>query len=260
MTVQNFGKDLGKVRRDALPAAADAAEKSVPRSDLICKMKVGGRLLEPRELEQRRVVHGGLSASLQSDPFREIRTRLLGLAGHRNFITMVVSVSPRSGGSFVARNLASAFAFDHAKTSLLIDCNFRSPSQHLALGVDSQSDGLSNFLEQPDGHLKDVIYPTGISRLRLIPAGTACEDTGEHFSSIRMIEAMDSLRTRYLDRYLFLDGPAIKGSPDACILSGLADYIVVVAGFGRDTPAAITQAVANFDPRKMAGVLFNQIP
>jgi Mrp family chromosome partitioning ATPase len=69
---------------------------------------------------------------------------------------------------------------------------------------------------------------------------------------------IDSLRSRYPDRYLFIDGPAVKGSPDARILADLADFIVLVAGRGRDTPAAIQQAVSNFDPNKLAGVVFNE--
>jgi hypothetical protein len=36
--------------------------------------------------------------------------------------------------------------------------------------------------------------------------------------------------------------------------------VVLVAGYGRDTPASISQAVANFDPAKLAGVVFNQSP
>jgi Mrp family chromosome partitioning ATPase len=75
-----------------------------------------------------------------------------------------------------------------------------------------------------------------------------------------MRAVVDSLRCRYLDRYLFLDGPAIKGSPDARILSDLADFVVVVAGYGRDTPTTISQAVSNFDANKLAGVVFNHAP
>ena len=81
------------------------------------------------------------------------------------------------------------------------------------------------------------------------------------FTPIVILRAvLDSLRCRYPDRYLFLDGPAIKGSPDARILSELADFVVLVAGYGRDTPAAIAQAAAAFDPNRFAGVVFNQLP
>ncbi len=216
--------------------------------------------LAPRQLEEHRLIHREASVRVHSDAFREIRTRLLELGGAHNFVTLVVPVSPASGSSFVARNLATAFAFDEARTSLLIDCNLRYPAQHNALGVAAGNEGLINFLEQPTIGLKSIIYRTGIPRLRLIPAGSSRENGGEYFSSFHMRTAVDSLRSRYPDRYLFLDGPAIKGSPDARILSDLADYVVVVAGYGRDTPASISQAAANFDPGKLAGVVFNQAP
>jgi len=36
--------------------------------------------------------------------------------------------------------------------------------------------------------------------------------------------------------------------------------VVVVASYGRDTPAAISQAAANFDANKLTGVVFNHAP
>ncbi|HET6554405.1 MAG TPA: polysaccharide biosynthesis protein [Dyella sp.] len=240
-------------------AARNMQHHSTPGHS-IARMNDGSHELVPLQLEERRLIHREESVRRQSDAFREIRTRLLGIAGQQNFVTLVVSVSPRSGGSFVARNLAAAFAFDEAKTSLLIDCNLRYPSQHRALGVEPASGGLIDFLEQPSLGIEPVLYNTGIPRVRLIPAGKARENSGEYFSSYRMRTMLDSLRCRYPDRYLFLDGPAIKGSPDARILSDLADFVVVVVGYGRDTPAAISQAVTNFDPGKLAGVVFNHMP
>ncbi len=216
--------------------------------------------LAPQQLEQQRLIHREASVRRHSDAFREIRTRLLELGGSNNFVTLVVSVSLGSGGSFVARNLATAFAFDEARTSLLIDCNLRYPAQHRALGVSPESKGLIDLLEQPAIGIPSILYRTGIPRLRLIPAGSAREHGDEYFSSFRMRTTIDSLRSRYPDRYLFLDGPAIKDSPDARILSELADYVVVVTGYGCDTAAAINQAVASFDPAKLAGVVFNHVP
>lgn len=243
-------------------AEAHAFEKHSSASHEISRMDVAGsgNALAPLQLEQRRMIHREESVRQQSDAFREIRTRLLGLAGPQNFVTLVVSVSPGSGGSFVACNLATAFAFDEAKTSLLIDCNLRYPDQHKMLSVNPTTGGLIDLLELPKVDIGSIIYPTGIPRLRLIPAGKVRENSGEYFSSFRMRTLLDSLRCRYADRYIFLDGPAIKGSPDARILSDLADFVIVVAGYGRDTSSAINQSVANFDPGKLAGVVFNQSP
>jgi Mrp family chromosome partitioning ATPase len=245
---------------DVLEAAASSIETRSSHSHSIALMSEQAGALAPLQLEERRMIHREESARRHSDAFRGIRTRLLELAGRQNFVTLVVSVSPHCGGSFVARNLAAAFAFDETKTSLLVDCNIRYPNQHKELGVLPVNGGLIDLLEHQARGIESIIYPTGIPRLRLIPSGRARENGGEYFSSSRMRTAIDSLRSRYADRYLFLDGPAIKGSPDARILSDLADFVVVVAGYGRDTPASISQAVANFEPDKLAGVVFNQPP
>ncbi|TBR36141.1 MULTISPECIES: polysaccharide biosynthesis protein [Dyella] len=253
-------RSLPESIESVLEAAARNLEKRPTAGHSIARMQENVGLLAPRQLEERRLIHRDASVRPHSDAFREIRTRLLGLGGTQNFVTLVVSVSPRSGCSFVARNLAAAFAFDEAKTSLLIDCNLRYPNQHRALGVDPTAGGLVDLLEHPVLGMERIVYHTGIPHLRLIPAGRVHENSGEYFSSFRMSAVLDQLRTRYTDRYLFLDGPAIKGSPDARILSDLADFVVVVAGYGRDTPAAISQAVTHFDPAKMAGVVFNHVP
>src|SRR3546814_11617713 len=70
---------------------------------------------------------------------------------------------------------------------------------------------------------------------------------------------IDSLRGTQSNRYLILDSPPTLDSPDARILSDLADLIVVVAGYGQTTVDRIDDAAANFDPDKLAGVVFNNI-
>jgi protein-tyrosine kinase len=237
-------------------AAGDIARRSGANRSI-------ARISEPhplasRTLEERRLVHQNDSVRKHADSFREIRTRLLAMGGDQNFVTMVAAVSPGSGASFVARNLAAAFAFDDTKTSLLIDCHLRHPAQHTALAVKPANGGLIDYLDHPSLGIEKILYHTGIPRLRLIPTGTQREMGGEYFSSFRMRAMLDSLRSRYPDRYLFLDGPAVRGSPDARMLADLADFVVLVVGYGRDTPATISKAVGNFDPNKLAGVVFNQ--
>lgn len=196
----------------------------------------------------------------QANAFRELRTRLLALGGEQNFVTLVVPISEGCGGSFVARNLAAAFAFDEAKTALLIDCDARDPAQHKALAVDVGNGGLMEYLDDPTLDISEILYPTGVPRLRLMPSGRRRETTSEVFTSFRMRTLVDSLRSHYPDRYLILDGPSVQGSPDARILSDLADFVVLVAGYGRIAKAHIDKAVGNFDPNKLAGIVFNERP
>lgn len=213
--------------------------------------------LSPRSLEERRLIHRQDSVRVQADAFRDLRTRLLNLGGNQNFVTLVAPVGHGCGGSFVARNLALAFAFDETKTALLVDCDALHPSQHTALGAGSTSRGLMDYLDGSVSELADIQYETGIPRLQLIPNGSVREIAGEYFTSWRARTMIDSLRSNNLNRYIILDAPSATNSPDARILSDLADLVVLVAGYGKVTMEAIEKAAANFDPAKLAGIVFN---
>lgn len=238
------------------PAADGSARSLASRS--IARM-AESTALSARDLDQRRLIHRDEAVRPLADAFREVRTRLLALAPDRNFVTLVAGVAPGSGASFVARNLAAAFAFDEARTALLIDCNPRTPSQHAALGTEREP-GLVDYLDRPSMGIEAILHRTGVPRLRLIPSGRPAEVGSEYFSSFRMRAAIDSMRCRYPDRYLFLDAPAVKGAPDARILSELADFVVLVAGYGRDTADDIARAAAVFDPARFAGVVLDEQP
>lgn len=223
--------------------------------------RTGGALqpLTARALEERKLIHRNDSVRAQADAFRSLRTKLLALGQDRNFVTLVAPVQAGCGGSFVARNLAAAFAFDETKTSLLVDCDSLHPSQHRALGVDAAAGGMMDYLEGGLQDLSDIQYETGLPRLRLIPSGSPRETSGESFSSSRMRMMIDSLRGTHPNRYVVLDSPPVLNSPDARILSDLADLIVVVAGYGQVTVERIDDAASSFDPDKLAGVVFNTL-
>lgn len=252
MTEQDFRQVRQHGAADALVEMPDPD----PGTRTLARVAEPGAL-SVQKLQERRLIHRHDSVRIQADAFRELRTRLLELGGDRSFVTLVASIGPGCGGSFVARNLAVAFAFDESKKSLLIDCDARHPAQHTALGIESIEHGLIDYLEDPSIDIGDVLYPTGVPRLGMIPSGRIREITGESFSSLRMRTMIDSLRGRYNDRYVILDGPSVQGSPDARILSDLADFVVLVAGYGRVTSAAVEKTIANFPPEKLAGVVFN---
>lgn len=218
--------------------------------------RTGTTALTPLQLEDRATIYRGESARREVDAFRELRTRLLAVVGG-NAVTLIAPVSAGSGGSFVARNLAVAVAFDESKNAILVDCDLRHPSQHTTMRLNASAGGLIDYLEDSEGDASDVLYDTGVARLRLVPSVQSRENGSEYFSSFRMRLLLDTLRTQPATQ-IFLDSPPVLGSPDARILADLADVIVLVAGYGRDTPATIAQAAANFDPKKFAGVVFNE--
>ncbi len=219
--------------------------------------------LTPTEAQQAAVAPPraprGLASPEQLEAFRELRTRLLSMAEGvklSRFTTLVIPVSAGSGASFVARNLAIAFTLQEQRVSILVDCNPRHPTQHAALGLRADEVGLFDYLEQPRSPIDKLVRATTIPGLHLIPAGRPPAAGREHFSSQPMRMVMAALRQSPC--YPFLDGPPAKGSPDARILSQLADFVILVAGYGLDTPDAISTAAALFEPSKFAGVVFNE--
>lgn len=219
------------------------------------------RMQEPRRLtrddmDERRIIYPESSNREMVNRFRSLRTKLLERSGGNNFTMVVTGASPGAGASFVALNLAAAFAFDQAKTAVVIDCNLREPSLHTTLDIMPET-GLTDFLDDPDYDIARILYPTGIPRLRLIPAGSRREIPAEFFTSFRMKQFLQAVRRRYPDRFIILDTAAVSESPDARILSELCDHALLVVPHGRTTPGAIEQAASAFSSEKFVGAVIN---
>lgn len=219
------------------------------------------RMQEPRrltqdDLDERRIIYPESRNRALVNRFRDLRTKLLEVSGGNNFTLVVSGASSGAGSSFVALNLAAAFAFDQAKTALIIDCNLREPSLHSTLDVMPET-GLTDFLDDPDYDIARILYPTGIPRLRLIPAGSRRETPAEFFTSFRMKQFLQAIRRRYPDRFIVLDTAPISESPDARILTELCDYAMLVVPHGKITAATAEQAATAFNPDKFVGAVIN---
>jgi Mrp family chromosome partitioning ATPase len=174
----------------------------------------------------------------------------------KNFICLVTSLCDGGGSSFVAMNLAAAVALDKTKTSLLVDCNLYDPSVDRLLGVEADY-GLTDFLDEPQLQVQDIIYASGVPRMRLIPVGSNRERGAEHFSSQRMGQFVDGIKARYADRFVFVDAPPIASSAEAKILAGLCDMVVLVVPYGKVSEQQMNQGISMVAEDKLAGVVFN---
>ncbi|WP_449288202.1 polysaccharide biosynthesis protein [Marinobacter salarius] len=214
------------------------------------------RRLTPDDLEERRIVYPESPNRKLVNHFRNLRTKLLEKSGGNNFTLVVSGAREGAGSSFVALNLAAAFAFDEAKTALIIDCNLREPALHSTLDIIPDS-GLTDFLDDPDYDIGRILYPTGIPRLRLIPAGSRRETPSEFFTSFRMKQFLQAVRRRYPDRFIVLDTAPITESPDARILTELCDYAMLVIPHAGMTADGIEQAAGAFNAEKFVGAVIN---
>jgi len=238
----------------SLELGAGAVDKYVISKQIV-KMQEPRRLTRD-DMDERRIIYPESRNRDLVNRFRHLRTKLLELSGGNNFTMVVSGACEGAGSSFMALNLAAAFAFDQSKTALIIDCNLRDPSLHYQLELAAET-GLTDFLEDPDYDIGRIIYPTGIPRLRLIPAGSQRETPSEFFTSFRMKQFLQAIRRRYPDRFIVLDTAPISESPDARILGELCDYSMLVVPHGRITATAVENAAQAFDPEKFVGAVIN---
>lgn len=211
------------------------------------------------ELEQRKIIAPDMQDSRVANAFRQLRTKLLEKSANRNCVIMVTSVAAGHGSSFVSINLAAAFSFDESKTALLMDCNMDDPAFH-ELAYPESFPGLSDFFESGGLRVEEIIHPTGVQRLRLIPAGDRSETGTEHFTSPKMRELLANIKRRYTDRFIIIDAPPIIESADSRILAELCDFVLLVVPYGKVTEADVQAAAKAVAPNKLAGAVFNNEP
>ena len=196
----------------------------------------------------------GPASDAAIDAFRELGARLLAIS-RDPLVVLVAPVTAGSGASHVARNLAATIASGEQQPAVLVDCDLRHPSQQAAFRVAPANGGLADYLEDAQRAPDNLLHDSGVPRLRLLPAGVPRDSDAGYSSPSRMRQLVDTLRDATPGCHVFLDAPPVRSGPGARNLSALADVVILVAGYGRDTPAAIAQAAANFDPGKFAGVV-----
>lgn len=208
---------------------------------------------------QRKIIWPEMQDTRVANAFRELRTKVLEKTGARNAIVLVTAAGPGHGSSFVALNLAVAFCFDETKTALLMDCNLADPGMS-DLTTAAETPGLVDYFESENLRVEEIIHPTGIHRLRLIPTGGKREGARDYFTSRRLGTLLAQVRERYPDRYIVIDAPPILESPDTRILLEQCELALVVAGYAQALPAQIKAACDLVGPGKLLGVTLNGEP
>lgn len=162
--------------------------------------------------------------SAVAESCRTIRTNLSFLASEAPLDTILItSPGPREGKTTTSLSIGSVMAQAGTRV-LVVDSDMRRPRIHRTFGV-SASPGLSNMLI--DGALaEDVIRPTQIPNLDVLPSGPVPPNPAELMESPRFREVIEELKSRY-DRVIF-DSPPITPVTDAAVISSLVDGVLLV--------------------------------
>lgn len=208
------------------------------------------------ELYEKKVIFTGMRQREILNAFREVRIRLLERSKSDNMVVLVSSVSTRGGSSFVGFNLAATFALDQHKTALYVDCNPYSTAAEKYI-AEQVKEGLTQYLTDYTVPLKNIIYPSGVERLRVIPSGGSSESAAEFFNSKRMEVFVAEVKSRYPDRFIVLDAPSVQQSTEARILAKYCDHALLVVPYGSAVTDEVLAAVDAVGKDRFAGLVFN---
>lgn len=211
----------------------------------------------PAQLRSRGLVDFHRDEREAVDVFRQLRTGLLQSAAAPNFVAAVTGVVHGSGASFVAGNLAAAFAYDATKTAVCIDCDLRARTvSGLAHGAGCP--GLIDYLQGDGVSVEEIIHGTGIPRLRVVPAGgVGVASTHEPFTSPRLQDVLEHMKRRYPDRFILVDVPPITDNADARIVAQACDFTLLVVPYGRASSGRTRTALQTANQCGPVGVVFN---
>ncbi|MEP6808700.1 MAG: polysaccharide biosynthesis tyrosine autokinase [Chthoniobacterales bacterium] len=152
-----------------------------------------------------------------------------------NAISMV-SGGPGEGKSTTLANLAFTSA-QGGYTTLIVDADLRRPVQHSLFDL-SNKVGLTNYLTT-DMRLEDVIVPTSVENLSLLPSGILPSDAVGILNSQRMSDMIAEVKTRY--DIVFFDSPPMLGVSDASVLASEVDQTIIVVQHRRFPRAMLTR-------------------
>ena len=114
------------------------------------------------------------------------------------------------------------------------------------------------YLTGDVGDISDVLYPTNIDKLKIIPAGKSHHLSTELLASQKMHETVDEFANRYPDRIVIFDTPPLIGINESAILANFAGQAVVVVEEGKAKISDIKMSVERLNPDMAIGFVVNK--
>jgi exopolysaccharide/PEP-CTERM locus tyrosine autokinase len=220
--------------------------------------------IDPEQLRD-----AGLLASVDqeqalADQFRIIKRPLLDHAVGRfadisnsSNLIMVASALPGDGKSFVSVNLALSMAIEKDISVVLVDADVIKPHISSVFGIEDEP-GLIDLLTDKSLEVGDLLLPTIVPGLRLLPAGKHSGFTTELIASKRMENVAATLSQTFPDRVVIFDSPPLLATSESPVLASLMGQIVMVVGAGKTPRHAVLEAIGNLDSDKPINLVLNQ--
>lgn len=192
-----------------------------------------------------------------AENFRAIRTALyFSTAGQQNHVIQTTSPVPGDGKSTLTANIAITIAQSN-KSVLLIDADFRRPTQHKLFGVPNES-GLSTLITG-ETDLTSAAQPTEVTNLHVMGCGPRPHNPSELLTSPQFADLVEMLREQY--DFVLIDTPPVLAVTDPGIVSARVDGVIMclrIRKNGRPSAVRARKVLHDLDAN-MLGIVVNGI-
>jgi protein-tyrosine kinase len=205
---------------------------------------------------------GGNSGSSQE--FRVIKRPLLSHAfgpraadfpnGRR---VLVTSALPGEGKSHCAINLAMSIAAERDHQVLLVDADVARPSVPRQLGIQTDV-GLMDWLIDGKPDLSELIRPTNVDKLSILPAGRRHAHATELLASDAMTLLLEELTARFPDHLFVFDSPPLMVTTESRVLASYMGQVVMVVESGRTQRDVVDEALGMLSKDQFVGLVLNK--
>ena len=240
---------------DAAAAAAGLARGAVPAataaSDVSPAIAIDS-VVNPAILE--RIVTSGAVPFQAVEHYRRLAGTLHEVQADRGIkVVVITSAVSGEGKSLTAANLALTLSESYRRRVLLLDADLRRPTLHDIFAVPGGS-GLSEGLRRSRSSEFTTFQLS--AGLTFLPAGRPDADPMASLTSARMKQLVAEARGKF--DWVIIDTPPVTLMPDAKLLAGMADSVLLVVGAGTASLDALKQAVKAIGRKKILGAVFNR--
>src|SRR6476469_1330616 len=188
------------------------------------------------------------------EAYRTLRTRLVKQQTRNGARSLIVtSAAQGEGKTLTIFNLGICYAKIENLPVLVVDADLRTRGLSILAG-DPESPGLAEILEK-DCSYQSAVLRTDIPGLHILPAGETTSSPSELFSGTRWKEFMGWAAESF--RLVLVDSPPALNMADFELIASSCESVMVVAGARETARESLTKVLAQVDPRKMTGVVFN---
>lgn len=229
--------------------------KMLPNAELLGVLPDGGE--DPSGTVPIESVVKHYPTGLMAESFRHVRTALLTRMDRRGYKTLVVvGPKPGCGTSAILGNLALSLAYNGRKV-LVIDANFRRPSQHQLFDV-PRDPGLVDVL-QASLPIEQAIRHVSDPAMDILPAGTAEDAPPELLEGSPFRRMLTMFESQY--DMVLIDAPPALLASESQLLAKHVDALALVVRAMSDKRGMVERMLRILDGQRadVLGIILNGV-